>query len=102
MDRRDLAAAVMFYGGPESDAATIAKLQAPLQGHFGGTDDGIPADRVEAFKTALAKAGKTAEIFVYPGAGHAFMNETRPSYHADAARTAWTRAVAFLQKYLKA
>jgi len=100
--RSDLGAAVMFYGPPETDAAKLAKLAVPLQAHFGGADDGIPADRVEAFRSGVVKPGKAAEVFVYPSAGHAFMNESRPSFHAEAARSAWTRALAFLQKYLKA
>ena len=57
--------------------------------------------RVEEMRAALTKAGKTAEIYVYPGAGHAFMHEGRPSYHPDAARQAWARTLAFLQKLLK-
>lgn len=93
-------AVVVFYGTPES-AARIGQLRAPLQGHFGANDDGISADRVEAFKAALNKTGKTHEIHIYAGAGHAFMNEERPSHNADAARLAWVRTLAFLQKRLK-
>ena len=29
------------------------------------------------------------------------MNETRPTFHADAARQAWARTLAFLQRTLK-
>jgi carboxymethylenebutenolidase len=97
----DLAAAVMFYGRPESDPGKLAALKAPLQGHFGGEDRGIGADQVEAFRAALAKAGRSSAIYVYPGAGHAFMHEGRSSYHADAARQAWARTLQFFQKYLK-
>jgi carboxymethylenebutenolidase len=97
----DLAAAVMFYGRPESDAGKLAALKAPLQGHFGGEDRGIGPDQVAALRAALAKAGRTGDIYVYAGAGHAFMHEGRSSYHADAARLAWTRTLQFFQKYLK-
>ncbi len=96
-----ISAAVMFYGRPETDPAKLATLRAPLLGHFGAEDGGIAVARVEEMRGALAKAGKTAEIFVYPGAGHAFMHEGRPSYHPDAARQAWARTLAFLQKLLK-
>jgi len=96
-----LGAAVMFYGQPETDAERIATLKVPLQGHFGGEDRGIGTDQVESLKLALAKAGKTADIYVYPGAGHAFMHEGRSSYHADAARQAWARTLQFFQKHLK-
>jgi carboxymethylenebutenolidase len=91
----------MFYGSPETDPQKLALLHVPLQGHFGAADQGITVARVEAFKAALRKAGKPAEIFIYPGAGHAFMDDTRPSYHADAARQGWARTLAFFQKYLK-
>jgi dienelactone hydrolase len=30
------------------------------------------------------------------------MNDSRPSYHPDAARQAWARMLQFFQKYLKA
>lgn len=95
------AAVVMFYGRPETRAERVAKLNAPLQAHFGATDDGIASDRVEAFRSALGKAGKVHELHVYAGAGHAFMNEERRSHKPDAARLAWVRMLAFLQKHLK-
>jgi carboxymethylenebutenolidase len=101
LENRDIAAAVMFYGPPETDPAKLANLRVPLQGHFGATDDGIPGESVKAFESALAKAGKKTEIYVYAGAGHAFMHEGRPSYRPDAARQAWARTLGFLQKYLK-
>jgi len=96
-----IAAAVMFYGRPETDPTRLAALRAPLQGHFGQEDRGIGAEQVEALRAALAKAGKASDVYVYPGAGHAFMNEVRPSYHRDAARQAWARTLHFLQKHLK-
>ena len=101
LNRPELSAAVMFYGRPETDPPKLAALQAPLQGHFGGEDRGIGPDQVAALKAGLAKAGKAGEIYVYPGAGHAFMHEGRDSYHADAAKQAWARTLQFLQKYLK-
>jgi carboxymethylenebutenolidase len=97
----DLAAAAMFYGPPETDPEKLTGLEAPLMGHFGADDEGIGPDRVAVFRTALQKAGKSAEIYVYSGAGHAFMHEGLPSYRADAARVAWARTLAFFQKHLK-
>lgn len=97
----ELAAAVMFYGRPESDPAKLATLKVPLQGHFGGEDRGIGADQIDALRTSLAKGGRSGAIYVYPGAGHAFMHEGRESFHADAARQAWARTLQFFQKHLK-
>ena len=99
--RTDLSAAVMFYGAPETGAAALKQLGCPLLAHFGATDRGIPAGRSDELRKGLAEAGKVGEVYVYPGAGHAFMNETRPSYHPDAARQAWARTLAFLQRTLK-
>ena len=96
-----MAAAVMFYGLPEANPQKLAALRVPLQGHFGAEDQGITPETVVAFRTALKTAGKNAEIFIYAGAGHAFMNESRPSYHAEAARPAWERTLAFFKKNLR-
>jgi carboxymethylenebutenolidase len=99
--RTDLSAVVMFYGSPETAPEEIKKLGAPLLAHFGATDRGIPPGRADELRGALKNAGKTGDVYVYPGAGHGFMNETRPSYHPDAARQAWSRTLAFLQQHLK-
>ena len=96
-----VAAAVMFYGGPETDPAKLAKLQGVIQAHFGEQDEGIPMKRIEEFRAALQKAGKSADVYVYPGAGHAFMHDGLPSYRPDAARQAWARTLAFFQKHLR-
>ena len=97
----DLAGAVVVFYGTPLPAARIPSLRASLQGHFGAQDDGIATDRVEAFKAALDRAGKIAEIHVYAGAGPGFMDDGRPSYNPDAERLAWARMLAFLQKQLK-
>jgi carboxymethylenebutenolidase len=96
-----LAAAVMFYGSPVTDSARIARLRVPLQAHFGADDEGIPPRTVAALRAALKSAPVTGEVYVYAGAGHAFMNELRPSYRPDAARQAWARTLAFLEQRLK-
>ena len=97
----NLAAAVMYYGPTESDTAKLATLKAPLQGHFGADDQGIPPDHVDAMRAALKQAGKTADLYEYAGAGHAFMHDGKPSYRPDAAKVAWGRMLGFLQRYLK-
>jgi len=101
IDDPTLAAAVIFYGSPESRPERIAKLAVPLLGHYGADDQGIDVSRVEAFDRTLHGAGKSAEIDVYAGAGHAFMNEEQASYRPEAARLAWARTLDFLQKHLK-
>jgi carboxymethylenebutenolidase len=98
-----LAAAVAYYGAPPTDAAAIARIKAPLLGNFGGEDKGPSPDQVKAFEAGLKTAGKTADLKIYEGAGHAFANVDNPwgGYREAAAKDAWTRTVAWLAKYLK-
>ena len=40
------------------------------------------------------------KIDAYPGAGHAFFNDTRPAYWEEAAADAWQRTLAWFKKHL--
>ena len=96
-------AAVMYYGAPITDPATIQKIQAAVLGNFGAEDKGPTAEQVKEFRAALQRAGKRADFKIYPKAGHAFANVNNPwgGYREEAARDAWVRTVAFLKKELK-
>jgi carboxymethylenebutenolidase len=98
-----LAAAVAYYGAPPTDPATIAAIQAPVLGSFGAEDKGPTPEQALAFEQAMKKAGKTIDVKVYPGAGHAFANVNNPwgGYRKEAAEDAWARTTAFLAKHLK-
>jgi carboxymethylenebutenolidase len=96
-----LAASVLYYGRLATDEAALAGLRAPVLGLFGEEDRGIPPESVRAFEGALHKLGKRVEVHIYPGAGHAFANSTRPSYREAAARDAWEKTRAFLARHLK-
>lgn len=112
-----LKAAVDFYGRivyaetsankPVSPLELAAQLKCPLLCNFGETDASIPQSDVAKLRAALAGStpGTDApdwKINVYPGAGHAFFNDTRPSYNAGAAGDAGTETLRFFQKYLQA
>jgi carboxymethylenebutenolidase len=85
-----------------ADPAAVKPLGAPLLGNFGEKDQGIPPASVEAFEKALKAAGKSSDIKIYPGAGHAFMNPNNTQgYVKAAAEDAWKRIDAFLAKALK-
>ncbi len=95
----DLAAAVPFYGtGPS--AAEVAKIKAPLLIHNAGLDDRINA-AWPAFESALKANGVRYEMFIYPNANHGFHNDTTPRYDEAAAKLAWSRTMAFLDKNLR-
>jgi carboxymethylenebutenolidase len=99
-----LAAAVAYYGLPPTDAAKIAAIRAPVLGNYGAEDKGPSPEQVRAFEEAMKKAGKTIDLKIYPGAGHAFANVNNPwgGYRKQAADDAWARTTAFLAKHLKA
>jgi dienelactone hydrolase len=49
----------------------------------------------------LQSLGKKMEVVIYPGADHAFFNDTRPTvYNAEAAADAWRRTIDFFRKHL--
>ena len=98
-----LAAAVAYYGAPPTEPAAIAAIQAPVLGSFGAEDKGPTPEQAQAFEEAMKKAGKTVDVKVYPGAGHAFANVNNPwgGYRKEAAEDAWARTTAFLAKHLK-
>ena len=50
---------------------------------------------------AVNEAGVRYEKMMYPGAAHAFHNDTGVNYHPEAAKGAWTRTVAHFAQHLK-
>ena len=97
-----LAACVVNYGAMPTDAADIEKIQAPVLGNFGAEDRGIPPDSVRAFEKAMKAAGKTIDVKIYDGAGHAFENpNNKQGFRQDAATDAWARMLGFFSKTLK-
>jgi carboxymethylenebutenolidase len=98
-----LAADVAYYGAPPTDPAAIAAIKAPILGNYGAEDKGPTPDQVKEFEQAMKKAGKSIDVKIYPGAGHAFANVHNPwgGYRKEAAADAWVRTTAFLAKYLK-
>jgi len=98
-----LAAGVLYYGRLLTDDATIASLQVPLLGNFGGQDQGIPPDSVRAFETKAKASSKSVDFKIYPDAGHAFASSLDPKvFRTEDARDADARTEKFLEKRLKA
>lgn len=107
--RPDLKAAVVFYGGnifvPWGEGPSpfegTAEIACPILGLFGEDDPNPSPSDVARLDAELTRLGKPHEFHSYAGAGHAFMNEGRPSYRPDAARDAWRRCIAWFDRYLK-
>ena len=95
-----LKAAVPFYGR-QPKAEDVPKIKAALQLHYAENDQGVNAG-IAAFEEALKNNKITYELYMYPGAQHAFHNDTAPSrYNEAAAKLAWQRTLEFFAKYLK-
>jgi carboxymethylenebutenolidase len=99
-DKR-VGAAVAFYGRP-LDASSAAIAQAPILGVYAGEDHGIPVADARAMHAALTAAGIDNALHVYDGVDHAFFNDTRAAYDAEAAKDAWARLLDFLGARLTA
>jgi carboxymethylenebutenolidase len=84
---------------PKNPIDLVGDLKAPVLGLYGGADQGIPVASVEQMRAALEKAGKTAEIIVYPDTPHAFMADYRPSYRKDPAQDGWKRLLEWFKKH---
>lgn len=94
-------AVASFYGGRPMAPEELRQIRAPVLAIFGERDEGIPPERHAALDSALNEVGVVHTIYVYPGAPHAFFNDSRThSYRPEAARDAWARALAWFEKYL--
>ncbi len=94
-----LKAAVPFYG-PNPPLEDVPDIKASVLAIYGGLDDRINAG-IDDIVSAMEQNGKEFEKIVYPGAQHAFHNDTNPDrYHPEAAAASWERALEWLRRWL--
>jgi len=108
----DMKAGVVWYGPParpypdQPNPVTgfdVAKdIKIPMLGLFGETDTGPSPTDARTMFNQLKQVNSADEIVVYPGAGHGFMADYRPSYNATAAADAWKRCTGWFDSHLKA
>ncbi|MBX2998840.1 MAG: dienelactone hydrolase family protein [Caldilineaceae bacterium] len=92
-------AAVPFYGNLLSPEEA-ARVQAPVQAHY-GTEDRFDLDALEEMGQIIQEeAGHPSEVYIYEGAPHAFLNDTAASYRPEAAAEAWERTLAWFRQHL--
>ena len=80
----------------------VGQLKAPVLGLYGGLDQGIPLESVEAMKAALKQgsaSAKASEFVIYPDAPHAFHADYRPSYREQSAKDGWERMLAWFRQH---
>jgi len=106
----DIRAVASFYGrltnrpgvASPSPIDAAGKLTCPVFGGYGEDDKYIPVDTARQFEQALERHAVPHEIHIYPGAGHAFMNNQLDSYVPAAADDAWKKLVGFFSRNLAA
>jgi carboxymethylenebutenolidase len=97
-----LRALVMYYGPISGRDSELAALGMPVLAFFAGLDESIPVRDVQKFRSTLLKAGKPAEIIIYPKAQAGFANPDDGTYDEQAATESWQKTLAFLAENLKA
>jgi carboxymethylenebutenolidase len=86
---------------PREPIEAARDLACPLLAFFGEDDEYITGEDVESLQRVVDATPRAAEIVRFSGAGHAFMNDTRPdAYRPDAAQQAWARMVDFLRQHV--
>jgi carboxymethylenebutenolidase len=95
----DLAAAVPYYGA-QIPAEMVPAIKAPLLIHYAENDENINKG-IAAYEAALKANNKRYTIYIYPGAQHAFSDDTAGvRYNKEAADLAWQRTITFFKENL--
>jgi len=98
----NIRACVIFYGENPTPIERVRNIEASVLGLYGGDDARINADLDKLVK-AMAEYKKDFEMRIYPGAPHAFFNDTNATtYREAAAKDAWDRVVRFFRRTLMA
>ncbi len=92
---------MIFYGSPETDPQILETLSGPVLGIFGGADQSIPVNQVNAFDVALTDAGVPHEVTIYEGQPHAFVQDAAGVKSGGAQAEAWNQMLRFLETNLK-
>jgi carboxymethylenebutenolidase len=95
-----LRAAVPYYGTP-AFADELKNAKAAVLGVYGETDARVNAS-IPTVEEGLRAAGVPFQARIYPGAGHAFFNDTGGGYNEAAATAAWKDTLEWLNAHMGA
>ena len=87
-DQQDMNAPVLLAPG----------FECPVLGLFGGADEGITKEHIEAFRQVLDGLGVANELVTYDGAPHSFFDRAFDQYR-DECDDAWRRILAFIERF---
>ncbi|MDQ5858220.1 MAG: dienelactone hydrolase family protein [Acidobacteriota bacterium] len=93
--------AIVYYGS-SPEAAELARVTAPVLGHYAGDDARVNAT-VPPAEAEMKRLGKFYEVHTYEGAGHGFLRQQEGREGANRAATekSWPRSVSFLKERLE-
>jgi carboxymethylenebutenolidase len=96
-------AAVSYYCVMPDGKPDFANIRGAVLGHFGTADEFVPVEAAQALETELRDAGVRTRFEHYPGAGHAFFNDSDRlgTYDTKAARRSWESTIEFLHQELE-
>jgi len=94
----ELLAAIPYYG-PHPVVSDVSKINAAVFAVYGELDSRINSG-IPAIEEAMLANNKIYEKMIYPNAGHAFNNDTGSRYNPEAAQDAWSRSLAWFEKYV--
>jgi len=98
----ETAACVIFYGENPSPIELVSNIKCPVLGLYGGDDTRINSN-LDQLVRAMTQYKKDFEMRIYPGAPHAFFNDTsKGTYREQAAKEAWDRVLRFYARTLQA
>jgi carboxymethylenebutenolidase len=96
-----LNAVVVYYGRSPNPIDLVNNIKAPVLAHYGEKDPGVNKG-IPDTEAAMKKYNKRYEYKIFPGAQHAFNNDTSPErYDAAASKEAWDKTLEFYKKHLK-
>lgn len=94
-------ASIIFYGENPSPIDKIKNVKGAVMGLYGGEDTRINS-KIDELVKALVTYKRPFTIKVFPGAHHAFFNDTRPMYNKAAAEDSWRMLLKFFKDNLSA
>lgn len=102
-----VACGISYYGGGIANSPffpgltdRLKDLQAPMMFFWGGLDEHIGPDQVQAVNHAMRETKKPYVNVEFSFADHGFFCDARPSYNAEAAGEAWAMTLEFLSRHV--